>query len=295
LHPTENEGQLRNAIETTIAGLTKIETEKRRAERHESYDSVDSGHYSLPLSAIREGSNPGRSRHSSLRSSMNSSEGCGSEYSDCIELIEDNLIDENENNECKKRATKEDILSAIHYATCQLYCQERIEFSNDASAFHLEIAARTGHLEAQAVLAKKLLGIPTDILEEIKIDMDQEKGFEFLMMASDSGDAYCTYLLARSYHTGHGLPESQSEPSFSEAVRLYQKLVADGTEVGVPQYQLLEYQAEIYLSGGHGIEKDATSAAELYEEAAEIATGQMKGKIAAKYYEKAEYAWAEVE
>jgi len=294
LHHTEKEGQLRQAIETTIAGLTKIETEKRRAERLESYDSVDSGHYSLPLSAIREGSNPRRSRHSSWRSSMNSSEGCGSEYSDCIELIEDNLIDENEKDELKNRATKEDILSAIHYATCQLYCQERIEFSNDASAFHLEIAARSGHQEAQAVLAKKLLGIPTDILEEIGIDKDEEKGFEFLTMASDSGDAYCTYLLARSYHTAHGLPDSQSV-SFSEAIRLYQKLLSDGTEVGIPHYQLLEYQADIYLAGGQGIEKDATSAAELYEEAAEIATGQMKGKIAAKYYEKAEYAWAEVE
>ena len=175
LHSSEQEGQLRNEIETTIAGLTKIETEKRRAERLESYDSVDSGYYSLPLSAIRE-SNPRRSRHSSWRSSMNSSEGCGSEYSDCVELIEDNLVDENDNEEFKKKATKEDILSAIHFAVCQLYCQERIEFSNDASAFHLEIAARTGHLEAQAVLAKKLLGIPTDILEEIKIETNIDKG-----------------------------------------------------------------------------------------------------------------------
>ena len=180
LHPSEEEGQLRNEIETAIAGLTKIETEKRRAERLESYDSVDSGHYSLPLSAIRE-SNPRRSRHSSWRSSVNSSEGCGSEYSDCIELIEDNLVDENENeNEFKKKATKEDILSAIHFAVCQLYCQERIEFSNNASAFHLEIAARTGHLEAQAVLAKKLLGIPTDILEEIKIEVNIDKGISKL-------------------------------------------------------------------------------------------------------------------
>jgi len=36
-------------------------------------------------------------------------------------------------------------------------------------------------------------------------------------------------------------------------------------------------------------------AAELYEEAAEMATMNMKGKLAAKYFEKAELAWGEVE
>ena len=44
------------------------------------------------------------------------------------------------------------ILSAIHFATSQLYCQGRINFSNQAAQFHLELAASQGHLEAQIIL-----------------------------------------------------------------------------------------------------------------------------------------------
>ena len=46
------------------------------------------------------------------------------------------------------------ILSAIHFATSQLYCQGRINFSNQAAKFHLELAASQGHLEGQIILGK---------------------------------------------------------------------------------------------------------------------------------------------
>ena len=46
------------------------------------------------------------------------------------------------------------ILSAIHFATSQLYCQGRINFSNQAAKFHLELAASQGNLEAQIILGK---------------------------------------------------------------------------------------------------------------------------------------------
>ena len=45
-------------------------------------------------------------------------------------------------------------LSAIHFAVSQLYCQGRINFSNHAAKFHLELAARRGNLEAQIILGK---------------------------------------------------------------------------------------------------------------------------------------------
>ena len=50
----------------------------------------------------------------------------------------------------KEKADK--ILSAIHFATSELYCQGRIKFSNQAAKFHLELAASQGHLEAQIIL-----------------------------------------------------------------------------------------------------------------------------------------------
>ena len=54
LHSSEVEGKLKSEIETTLAGLTKIETEKRRADRLASDSSFDSGRYSLPSSIVKE-------------------------------------------------------------------------------------------------------------------------------------------------------------------------------------------------------------------------------------------------
>ena len=76
-----------------------------------------------------------------------------------------------------------------------------------------------------------------------------------MMMAADNNDSYSMFLLAQAYHKGIGLPEGKSM-NFKKAVECYQKLVADGTEIGVTTFQLLEYQAEMWLEGGNGIEKD---------------------------------------
>ena len=54
LHSSEVEGKLKSEIETTLAGLTKIETAKRRADRLASDSSFDSGRYSLPSSIVKE-------------------------------------------------------------------------------------------------------------------------------------------------------------------------------------------------------------------------------------------------
>ena len=50
------------------------------------------------------------------------------------------------------------------------------------------------------------------------------------------------------------------------------------------------YRAEIHLTPGKFY--DPQQAAELYEQAAELATTSMKGKTAAIFYEKAELAWS---
>ena len=59
-----------------------------------------------------------------------------------------------------------------------------------------------------------------------------------LTKASDNGDLYCSYLLARSYHTGVGLPDNCSI-DLKTALELYQKIYSDGSEIGVAPHQEL--------------------------------------------------------
>ena len=53
---------------------------------------------------------------------------------------------------------------------------------------------------------------------------------------------------------------------------------------------ILGHRAEIHLTPDEFY--DPQQAAELYEQAAELATTSMKGKTAAIFYEKAELAWS---
>ena len=101
----------------------------------------------------------------------------------------------------------------IHYTVCQLYCQERIPFANDASGlflqfffipklykisvFHLSEAAKMGHLDAMSVYSKKLLGIQSEVLEEIVVEPDLNLGWKILCEAGVLGDSYAFFLTAR--------------------------------------------------------------------------------------------------
>ena len=68
----------------------------------------------------------------------------------------ENLSDQNYKAEVNvsQNENPKKILSAIHFATSQLYCQGRINFSNQAAKFHLELSASQGNLEAQIILGK---------------------------------------------------------------------------------------------------------------------------------------------
>ena len=96
---------------------------------------------------------------------------------------------------------------------------------------------------------------------------------------------------------------------YSEAIRWYQRALectnhpeeCDGDSVfgseiapADPDHAILGRMAELYRSGGCGLEKDPQKAGELYSEAAEAAMNAMKGKLANKFYMLAEEAWAEV-
>lgn len=96
---------------------------------------------------------------------------------------------------------------------------------------------------------------------------------------------------------------------YSEAVRWYQRALECTTDSSVddgdsvfgsemtpadPDHIILSRMAEMYRSGGHGLEKDPQKSGNLYTEAAEAAMNAMKGKLANKFYMLAEEAWAEV-
>ena len=97
---------------------------------------------------------------------------------------------------------------------------------------------------------------------------------------------------------------------YSEAVRWYQRALectmdsgsdSDGDSVfgsevvpADPDHFILSRMAELYRSGGPGLEKDPQRSGDLYTEAAEAAMNAMKGKLANRFYMLAEEAWAEV-
>jgi TPR repeat protein len=62
--------------------------------------------------------------------------------------------------------------------------------------------------------------------------------------------------------------------------------VAEATDE--PVYIILARMAEMYATGGQGVEKNQPEAYDLYNEAAEKATQLGKGRLANKYYMLAE-------
>lgn len=54
-----------------------------------------------------------------------------------------------------------------------------------------------GHLDAMSVYSKKLLGIQSDVLEEIEVEPNLELGWKILCEAGSLGDSYAYFLSAR--------------------------------------------------------------------------------------------------
>ena len=59
-----------------------------------------------------------------------------------------------------------------------------------------------------------------------------------------------------------------------------------------PSYAILARIADMYMEAKHGVEANYQEAAELYNEAAELAMQFGKGRLANKYYASAELAQA---
>jgi len=194
------------------------------------------------------------------------------------------------------------ILGKIHNDMVIYYDCNRFQLDLQSAIFHLQIAADCGCLSAIQTAAKIFLGLPHDLIPEFQIeDTDKNRaiGFNYLLLGSQAGDREAIFTVAKSFYTGQGLPADRKR-NWQKSLELFDRLLdnedeydAEGQYDSVlsrlaPKYEILEYKARIYLEGGDGVKKNRDLAAELYNEAAEIAMMQQKGKLATKYYELAE-------
>ncbi|XP_068941037.1 eukaryotic elongation factor 2 kinase isoform X3 [Petaurus breviceps papuanus] len=163
---------------------------------------------------------------------------------------------------------------------------------------------------------------------------NRTKGFDYLLKAAEAGDRHSMILVARAYDTGLNLSSdriilakfllvlkfltlhlvsalrrkslilSNKTQNWKEALHWYDTALntTDYDEGGEydgiqdePRHTLLAREAEMLFTGGFQLEKDPQKSGDLYTAAAEAAMEAMKGRLANKYYEKAEEAWALME
>jgi elongation factor 2 kinase len=208
------------------------------------------------------------------------------------------------------RRLSDSVLGQVHHELAKYHEMgrfgERGEDADMAAAiFHEHCAAELGIKEAIVTLASIHLGLPHELLVNVCLEKSADnfnKGVDYMLMAAQAGDRSAMLYMAKAYESGTGLGENRTR-SYNEAVAWYEAAInmAQEDECGEfdatmdsPVYELKAKVAELYLSGGYGLEKDPSYAGDLYNEAAESATAAMKGRIANKYYALADEAWAEV-
>lgn len=206
----------------------------------------------------------------------------------------------------------ESILGQIHHEMTKYHeigrfsVEERDEVDWDAALFHEEHAAQLGVLEAIVTMARLHLDLQRDVLVNCTVQQSNENvdiGMDYMLQAAEAGDRGAMIYVAKAFDSGNNLGTRRSR-SWEDAVHWYDQAVSkvqhdDGGEFDStmedPSYLLLSRQAEMYLEGGYGLEKNPSNAGDLFTTAAEAATEAMKGRLANKYFMLAEEAWAQVE
>ncbi|KAG8225890.1 hypothetical protein J437_LFUL006821 [Ladona fulva] len=169
-------------------------------------------------------------------------------------------------------------------------------YDRDAAVFHLEKAAQCGLSEAKIAYASILLGLPHDILPELEVPQTTEnvdKGMDLMIELGNGGDIPAMILVGTALDAGLNL--GSRTQNWDEALKLYDRAALAGGTDDKPAYLLYARQAEMLLAGGYGLNRDPQKAGELYNSAADLALEAAKGRLATKYYQLAEEAWAEVE
>ncbi|XP_073345366.1 eukaryotic elongation factor 2 kinase [Pagrus major] len=197
-------------------------------------------------------------------------------------------------------------LAMVRYHEAGRFCEKDEQWDQDSAMFHLERAALCGELEAIVALGQCLLQLPHHILPDMELDDsagNRMKGFKLLLQAAEAGDRSSMIIVARAFDTGVDLSADRKQ-DWGEAIHWYDTVLNmmdydeggefDGTQ-DEPRYLLLAREAEMYQEGGFNLKADPQRAGDLFTEAAEAAMAAMKGRLANKYYMKAEEAWALME
>ncbi|KAL4240978.1 Eukaryotic elongation factor 2 kinase [Mactra antiquata] len=188
------------------------------------------------------------------------------------------------------------------------FCDKKEEDIDwDSALFHEVHAAELGELEAILTLARLYLGMERDVLINCTVGTDDENidvGFDYMVQAAEAGDRSAMIYVAKAFETGDGLG-TKRERSWEDSIYWFDEAlnsVDENDEGGEydstmydPPYSLMARMAEMYMKGGHGLDKLPERAAEMYNQAAESAMESMKGRLANKYYALAEEAAGEVE
>lgn len=124
-----------------------------------------------------------------------------------------------------------------------------------------------------------------------------------MQRAAELGDRTAMIFVAKAFESG--APAAKVERDWRLAVDWFERAVTSTGCADVegsydstadhPVYDLLSAMGEMLLKGGHGLTADCRRAAELFENAAEAATAAMKGRLACRFYERMEEAFAGVE
>jgi len=201
-----------------------------------------------------------------------------------------------------KGGEEDSILGQIHldlakyHETCR-FDADKMDISS--ALFHLKSAADCNNIQALVAISQLYSGLPNDILpalttHEVEHLVKGEMvgvGLDYMMSAARLGDVASMLYLGEAFDTGLNLARDM-KASCSLALKYFEDAVAAGTD---QPYLLLAKMAAIYLKGGDGVTRNPTRAGELYNEAAEAAMEDMKGKLSNKYYMLAEEAWSECE
>ncbi|KPP60998.1 eukaryotic elongation factor 2 kinase-like, partial [Scleropages formosus] len=197
-------------------------------------------------------------------------------------------------------------LAMVRYHEAGRFCEKEEQWDQDSAMYHLERAAMCGELEAIVALGQTYLQLPHHILPDLTVPDSEEnrkKGFNFLLQAAEAGDRPCMILVARAFDTGINLSPERTQ-NWQDAVRWYNCSLnmMDYDEGGEfdgmqdePRFLLLAREAEMYQTGGFGLDPDPQRSGDLFTEAADAAMEAMKGRLANQYYMKAEEAWAMME
>lgn len=144
-------------------------------------------------------------------------------------------------------------------------------------------------------MARLYSGTTREFLADFDVRENAYLSFRYLLLAAERGVKQAIPHVASMYQTGVvGL-----DPDWPAACQWYAKywdtnpparedfLFYGFDESCPPDYMISAGQADMYKEGGHGLEADLEKAAELYNEAADLAMSAMKGKIANQFFEKA--------